>query len=246
MPQAVGYLRTSPSSGSIPEQHKMLGQWYHKHLIPEFSWFGYARESGSDNHENILIRPRLQSVLDKDLDKGDMLLIGWFGVLCENLDDAIEGLPSILGRGIRVYVVFDCFEIQLEHLDLFRMLRREGYVDGSIKVPETLGFRICIRRSLSEIRFMQFCYCKHVMQGRTLDRTVKVASCDWPSHPRLGTPLTQRQIRTAIDCYHNVLVNLRLDRKVPAWVKEARAKGYFAETMEELAKSRTATLHGLA
>lgn len=233
--RVAAYFRTNRNCATVKSQQELINNWYWGDPS-RWEWVAQVHDKGS--HQRIHERPNLQKLVDK-LESGDLLVFAWFGILCNTLEDATEGLPPIWGRGIRTFSVGDDREFVLEDMRLFRIIQREWYLQPSrSRTPPLAGQT---RRPNSdriprrgELRFMQWCWKQSVEKGRQARDIARDSQEQWPVHPRNEKkPATMAQVDNAINAYHSILIGLHLGRKSPAWLNWARREGFFNETLSE-------------
>ena len=241
-PRVAGYLRAHRTCGSLASQEEMIQNWYWAH--PErWVWSGMERDKAVKGKSlHLSDRPQLRKLLDR-LESGDLIVFTFFGVLCYSIEDALEGLPEIFGRGIRLFSIGDDRELRDTDLRMFRMIQRDWYTVSSPKRPSLLGSgRSPIGRTkvrLREVRFMQYCWRKSTEEGLTLEKIAKAVVSEFPVHPRYEkSPPTVRQCGNAVRVYHHILTSLMIGRQVPSWVRKAISRGYFQETLSKSADLR--------
>ena len=112
-PICVGYIRQCPTSQEEDYQRERLTWWYCHHARDQYEWGGFCRDDPKAPDEiqrkghmqhcctYMSVRQGCQEMLEK-LKPGDLLIACRLGVLCNDITDALEGLPGLLGRGIRI------------------------------------------------------------------------------------------------------------------------------------------------
>jgi len=247
MKRLAGYIREYPKCGDLKTQRETVEGWYWRHGKHEWAWHGLFREKRK-GHKNlphpthITSRPRLGKLMDQ-FGKGDMILVPWWGVLCHDIDDAMEGIPMILGLGIRILCVADGLELNLDHVRFMRILCRDWSFEERKKpvLPgeKRKGDRPWIK--IDEVRFMQFCYLQQVVHFKSRNEIAKLAmKSGWRRHPRLGTEVKECNVKMAIEKYRDILLGIQMGRAMPSWIKTARGKGYFNETLKDVVELRAA------
>jgi hypothetical protein len=237
-PLCVGYIRAHPTCGQLKIQRDIIREWYWKHAR-EYEWLGFWGDSQRTGESRLAKRKKIQGLI-KRLKKDDLMLVPRFGILCTSLWDAVDGLPALLGQGIRIQLVADNFELKLEHLHFIRVLMRDWYWKPQLKKP-----RKCKIPELKELKFMQFCYVQSVVVGLPTHEIARIAKHAYPVHPRIKSPVSPLHVERAINLYHDMLANIWMGCKPPAWVEHAQQQGYLLETTRGLSVSRAAEFHNL-
>ena len=166
------------------------------------------------------------------------------GVLCNDITDALEGLPRYLGRDIRVVLTEDHVELSSDYLDLLRAVQRNWLMAptrGIIQTPP-LGIRREGHKwvpALKELEYARWCYHRLVLGRDQTQKDVLAEAQTALIHPRTGrAPRDLSTLQHAANTYHDSLVLVRMNKELPRWIRLARKKGFFNEDVNEIAAAR--------
>lgn len=255
-PYCFGYVRPCPTCQDEEYQRERLSWWYWNHEADEYEWGEVFSDQQIDrvnlSHVHgirrrfpkhyMTVRRGCQE-MQKSLQPGDVLLATRLGVLCNDITDALEGLPSYLNRDIRVVLTEDDIEMTTEQLKLLRAVQRGWLTLPSKAISKTvpMGVRQDDPRryapAVKELEFMRWCYHKLVLNRDELQRDV-LKEARKTLHPRTGRRPNLDQLLAAANTYHDTLAMVILKRDLPTWAQQARDKGFFHEHIDGIAEAR--------
>lgn len=258
-PICVGYVRRCPTRPDEDEQREILSRWFWNNALRDYDWGGFHSDEpkapnelhrrGRKQHRAtyMWVRPACEK-LRENLQTGDLLIACNLEVLCNDVTDALEGLPCFVGRQIRVVLIEDDIELRSEEVKLLRVLRRSWLMSPTKSISKTppLGMRRDSNKwspAVKELRYMRWCYRRLVLSPDLAPQDVLETAKNEVIHPRTGRPPAHLStLQHAANAYHEVVALIQLGSELPRWVQAAQKRGFFDENITEIAYARAAGL----
>lgn len=258
--RAFGYLREYRGGQPVEWQRRWVDRWYATYGHGIYEWGGWFRDDPEPVVKLLTSEGQIRGVdwlterpgsygLLSSCGVGDVAVASHFGVLCRDVDDALECLPCFLDRGARVVLAHDGHDVTRDGLELLRLAHRDrllGVGKGGSRphLVARLGFRLEEGRLVPverELEYMRYCYRELLLDRTRLAREI-LASAQRKFGRVRGKVLTSKSLQYAADQYHKSVERVRSGECDKA-DRLAVGRGFFTERPEDWAELRGARSH---